>query len=111
MWRARQGRRGGLTGEIDISNADRPRASDRAEVDNDAAGLVLDLGGLEFMDSSGVHMLFALAGRLRHRDQRFALVIGARQPAPPRARAERPGARSWIYDSEDAAIAAVLAEP
>jgi anti-anti-sigma factor len=98
-----------VAGEIDISNADGLERAISEEVSNDAAGLVVDLAGLSFMDSSGVHMLFALADRLRYRDQRFALVLP--DTSPPRRVLELSGpeAMAWIHDTEEAAIEAVRA--
>jgi anti-anti-sigma factor len=99
----------GVTGEIDVSNAAGLERAVGAEVVRDTAGLVMDLGGLEFMDSSGVHMLFHLARRLERRGLGFALVL------PPESIPRRvlelsgPHPRRWIHPTEEAAIAAVLA--
>jgi anti-anti-sigma factor len=99
----------GVTGEIDVSNAAGLERAVSAEVVRDTAGLVMDLGGLEFMDSSGVHMLFHLARRLEGRGLGFALVL------PPESIPRRvlelsgPHPRRWIHLTEEAAIAAVLA--
>jgi anti-anti-sigma factor len=99
----------GITGEIDVSNAEALELAIAAEVDNEAAGLVLDLAGLAFMDSSGVHLLFSLAERLRHRGFGFAIVLP--ELTPPRRVLELSGPRPahWIHTTEEAAIAAVLA--
>ncbi len=98
-----------ITGEIDVSNADGLEHQIGAEISNEAAGLVVDLGGLTFMDSSGVHLLFGLAQRLRYRSLGFAVVLGP--GSPPRRVLELSGPEPgrWVYDSEEAAIAAVLA--
>jgi anti-anti-sigma factor len=99
----------GVTGEIDVSNAADLERDVSAELTRDTAGLVMDLGGLEFMDSSGVHLLFHLARRLERRGLGFALVL------PPESIPRRvlelsgPRARRWIHASEEAAIAAVRA--
>jgi anti-anti-sigma factor len=51
-----------LVGEIDISNADTlGRALDRF-VDDANGWVVIDLAGLEFMDSSGIAMLLRAVG-------------------------------------------------
>jgi anti-anti-sigma factor len=101
----------GITGELDVSNAADLQAQIAAEVGNQAAGLVVDLAGLEFMDSSGVHLLFALAERLRDRGRRIA-VIAPVGSAPRRLlQLSGPETQSWIADTEDEAIAAVLAGP
>jgi anti-anti-sigma factor len=99
----------GLTGEVDVSNAHRLEKVIAAEVDDGAAGLVLDLGGLEFIDSSGIHMLFGIAGVLRRRGCGFALVL--KEGSAPHRVLELSGPQPlrWAHSSEDAAIAAVLA--
>lgn len=99
----------GVTGEIDVSNAAQLERSIAAELDRETAALVIDLAGLEFMDSSGVHMLFGLAQRLAQRGLGFALVI------PPESLPRRvlelsgPEPERWMHATEDAAVAAALA--
>jgi anti-anti-sigma factor len=96
-----------IAGELDIANAGELEGEIAQAVGNDADGLVLDLAGLTFMDSSGVHVLFHLAERLRTSGRRMAVI------APPGSAPRRllelsgPEPQSWIQDSEDAAIAAV----
>jgi anti-anti-sigma factor len=99
----------GVTGEIDVSNAGELEHAIAAEVDQDAAGLVVDLAGLEFMDSAGVHLLFALARRLGQRGLGFALVLPP--DSLPRRVLELSGAEPerWLHATEDSAVAAVLA--
>ena len=98
-----------ITGEVDVSNAERLTHSLAGAIDAQAAGLVIDLAGLEFMDSSGVHMLFELARRLRMLRRGFALVL-AEGSAPRRVlELSGPQPREWIHPTEEAAIAAVLA--
>jgi anti-anti-sigma factor len=53
-----------LTGEIDISNADQLGDALEAIVGPDARRLVVDLDGLEFMDSAGIAMLLRTASRM-----------------------------------------------
>ena len=99
----------GVTGEIDVSNAAELERAVAAELDDEAAGLVVDLAGLEFMDSSGVHLLFALARRLAQRGLGFALVM------PPDTLPRRvlelsgPEPEGWLHATEEEAIAAALA--
>jgi anti-anti-sigma factor len=97
----------GVTGEIDVSNAAELEREIAAELTRDTGGLVMDLGGLEFMDSSGVHLLFHLAHRLERRGLGFALVLPA--DSTPRRVLELSGPRAerWIHRTEEAAIAAV----
>jgi anti-anti-sigma factor len=97
----------GITGEIDVSNADAIERAIVAEVTNEAAGLVLDLAGLSFMDSSGVHVLFHLSERLAVRGQRLALILPPDSPPRRVLELSGPEAPGWIHESEDAALAAV----
>jgi len=53
-----------LTGEIDISNAEQLGDALEAIVGPDARRLVVDLDGLEFMDSAGIAMLLRTASRM-----------------------------------------------
>jgi anti-anti-sigma factor len=64
-----------LLGEVDGSNtADlRGRLADAA--DGQPEGLVVDLTGLEFMDSTGIRMLFDLAASLRRQQQSLRVVV------------------------------------
>jgi len=64
-----------LSGEIDISNAESVRKRLLEAVPNTAAALVLDLSGVGYLDSSGVRLIFELAGRLRRRGQDLELVV------------------------------------
>jgi anti-anti-sigma factor len=104
--------RGGIViavveGEIDLSNAGILRTELTAAVSNAARGLVIDLSALEFLDSSGVHMLYDVADRLATRQQRFAVVIPA--DAPPRRAIELSGVEpaSWLFSDQSSALAAI----
>ena len=63
-----------LTGEIDRLNAADVEAQVEAAVAAGAVGLVLDLSDVSYLDSSGVHLVHALARALRRRGQRLVLV-------------------------------------
>lgn len=64
-----------IDGEIDISNSIELEAELSHAVPNDARGLVLDLSGVAFIDSSGIRTLFDLAARLGGHQQLFHLVL------------------------------------
>lgn len=64
-----------LAGEIDISNAAAVGERLSGAAPSDAAGLVVDLEPLSFLDSSGVSMLFALARRLSGRRLKLRVAI------------------------------------
>jgi anti-anti-sigma factor len=104
--------RGGIVlavveGEIDLSNAPGLRAELTAAVPNSARGLLLDLTGIEFLDSSGVHMLYNVADRLTTRQQRFAVVL--EPDAPPRRAIELSGVEpaAWLFGDQTSALAAI----
>ena len=64
-----------IEGEIDISNSIELETELSHSVPNDARGLVLDLSGVGFIDSSGIRTLFDLAARLGGHQQLFHLVL------------------------------------
>jgi anti-anti-sigma factor len=99
----------GVTGEIDVSNAQSLEHEIGVAITNEVVGLVVDLGGLTFMDSSGVHLMFGLAQRLRFRSLGFAIVVPARSTPRRVLELSGPEPARWIHDSEDEAVAAVLA--
>jgi len=104
--------RGGIVmavveGEIDLSNAPGLLGELTAAVPNSARGLLLDLTALEFLDSSGVHMLYDVAERLATRQQRFAVVL---EPgAPPRRAIELSGVEpaAWLHGEQASALDAL----
>jgi anti-sigma B factor antagonist len=63
-----------MSGELDIAGA--PGMGDRLDeaVPTSARGVVVDLSGLAFIDSSGVAMLFGLTRKLGSRRQQLRLV-------------------------------------
>ena len=69
-----------VTGELDIAGA--PHAGERiAEaVPTSARGLVVDMSELDFIDSSGVAMLFGLVRRLSSRRQELRVVAPKGKP-------------------------------
>jgi anti-anti-sigma factor len=69
-----------IDGDIDISNAQELGDTLIAAMSNDSLGLVLDLGALDYLDSSGVHLILGLNGRLRHRRQQLRAVAPADAP-------------------------------
>jgi anti-anti-sigma factor len=96
-----------IKGEIDLSNAPQLQGELTAAVPNTARGLLLDLTELEFLDSSGVHMLYDVADRLATRQQRLAVVI--EPDAPPRRAIELSGVEpaAWLYPDQPAALHAL----
>jgi anti-anti-sigma factor len=65
------------TGELDLSGAEILQAElDRLEVEPDLGTVVLDLRGLEFLDSSGLRLVVLADMRARETGRRFVLVRG-----------------------------------
>jgi anti-anti-sigma factor len=64
-----------LAGEVDLSNAGSITDQLLDAMDNAATRLVLDLSGTDYLDSSGVRMIFELAHRLRTRRQELRIVV------------------------------------
>jgi anti-anti-sigma factor len=63
-----------LTGELDVAGADSTGREISAAVPTSAVGLVVDFSELEFIDSSGVAMMFSIARRLSSQRQRLRCV-------------------------------------
>jgi anti-sigma B factor antagonist len=65
------------TGELDLSGAEILQAElDRLEAEPDLGTVVLDLRGLEFLDSSGLRLVVLADMRARDAGRRFVLVRG-----------------------------------
>ena len=64
-----------LHGEIDMSNAGELGETIGRALTNDALALVLDLTGVEYVDSAGIHVIYDLHERLRTRGQDIRVVI------------------------------------
>ena len=69
-----------LTGELDISVADQARRKIADAVPNSAVGVIVDMSELEFMDSSGVSMLFSLARQVGSHRQQLRVVAPPGRP-------------------------------
>jgi anti-sigma B factor antagonist len=65
------------TGELDLSGAAVLEAElDRLAEDPELAAVVLDMRGLEFMDSSGLRLVVVADMRAREAGRRFSLIRG-----------------------------------
>jgi anti-anti-sigma factor len=69
-----------LTGELDISVAESTGRKIAEAVPSSARGVVVDMSGLDFMDSSGVSMLFALARQVGSHRQQMCVVAPTGRP-------------------------------
>jgi anti-sigma B factor antagonist len=66
-----------VTGELDIVGASSTGEAISDAVPTSARALVVDLSRLEFIDSSGIAMLFALSRKLGSRRQKMRVVAPA----------------------------------
>ena len=66
--------------DIDLANAERVKSSLVARIGKGQLGLVVDLTGMRYLDSSGVRMLFGLRRSLESRRQKLWAVV---PPASP----------------------------
>ncbi len=68
-----------LTGEADVTNSDALREVLEAEVANQPRMLIIDLGGLRFMDSSALHVILR-ANRMMDRHGGVFALASPREP-------------------------------
>ena len=64
-----------VAGDIDMSNVQQIREALGRATTNQALGLVLDLSGVDYMDSAGIHLIHSLGSHLRSHGQKLALII------------------------------------
>ncbi|MFL5886287.1 MAG: STAS domain-containing protein [Thermoleophilaceae bacterium] len=64
-----------VAGEIDLASAPRLSRELTAAIPNDATGVVIDLSGTTYLDSSGVSLVFELAERMQARQQQLRLAL------------------------------------
>jgi anti-anti-sigma factor len=101
VWRRHDVLVAAITGEVDISNARSLERQILTELED--TRLVVDLGGLSFMDGAGVHLLYALADRVA----RFAIVLPEGSFVERVLELSGPRPRAWTHSTEDEAIDAV----
>lgn len=64
-----------VSGDIDMSNVQSIRDALGRAISNQALGLVLDLTGVDYLDSTGIHLIHTLQSGLRSHGQKLALII------------------------------------
>jgi anti-anti-sigma factor len=82
-----------VTGEVDMSNAEEMGATVIAATPT-AQGVVLDLSGVDYLDSAGIYVIYGMRSSLQARGQTLVLVIPPSSPVHDALRlsgAERPG--------------------
>ena len=70
-----------VSGEIDLSNVGVIREALTEGTPNHALALVVDLSPVEYLDSSGIQLIYRLREDLRIRGQELVLVIPAESAA------------------------------
>jgi anti-anti-sigma factor len=96
-----------LTGELDIASA--PSTGDRIHdgVPTSAQALVVDLSDLDFIDSSGIAMLFGLARKLGSRRQQVHVVARDGKPVARVLQIVEFDRAAPVHDTLDEAMTAV----
>jgi anti-sigma B factor antagonist len=69
-----------LRGEVDVATSPRLRTELSTLLDRDARSLVLDLGSLRFIDSSGLGVLVEALERLRAQHGESIVLRGMQEP-------------------------------
>jgi stage II sporulation protein AA (anti-sigma F factor antagonist) len=95
-----------LDGEIDRLNARELGAAVERATDDDAVGLALDLRAVAYLDSSGVHLVHALARTLGRRGQRLVLIRPRRRTPADVLELTGIGEIAPLFDDLDTALEA-----
>jgi anti-anti-sigma factor len=93
-----------LVGEADVTNSDALRDALDAEVAKEPHTLIIDLGGLRFMDSSALHVILR-ANRAMDRLGGVLALAGPREPVAKMLRLTAADQLVPVYGSVDEASA------
>ena len=96
-----------VTGEVDMSNAEEMGGTVIGATPTDAQGVVLDLSGVDYLDSAGIYVIYGMRSSLQARGQTLFLVIPPSSPVHDALRlsgAERPGEMTVTVDDALQAI-------
>jgi len=99
-----------LTGELDISVAERTGREIADAVPSSALGVVVDMSELEFMDSSGVSMLFSLARQVGSHRQQLRVVAPPGRPVSRVLQIVEFGRAAPVDDDVDSAVAEIATQ-
>ena len=69
-----------LAGEIDMDNARQVETGILGAISNQLTGVTLDLSGIEYIDSAGLRVLFALGARLTTLQIGLRLLVPEQSP-------------------------------
>jgi anti-sigma B factor antagonist len=97
----------GVTGEVDLSNAEHLCDAIVDATANEALGLVLDLSAVDYLDSAGIHLIYRLRESLRARGQKLMLVIPGESPVHDSLRLAGITSHLPIWTSVDDALQSV----
>ena len=97
-----------LTGELDISVAQITGRKIAEAVPSSARGVVVDMSGLDFMDSSGVSMLFGLARQVGSHRQQLVVVAPAGRPVARVLQIVEFDRAAPVREDVDSAITAIV---
>jgi anti-anti-sigma factor len=100
-----------LTGELDIAVAASVGSKIAQAVPSSARGVVVDMSGLDFMDSSGVSMLFGLARQVGSHRQQLRVVAPAGGPVARVLDIVEFGRAAPVDTEVDAAVAQIVTRP
>jgi anti-sigma B factor antagonist len=93
-----------LSGEVDMSNATYVREQLLASMPNEAAVLVLDIGGCRYLDSAAIEVLFDVSRRLGRRRQELRIAMPPDSPLKRVLELTEVGSAAPVYDSLEAAL-------
>jgi anti-anti-sigma factor len=99
-----------IIGEVDLSNAAELGAELATGVQNSALGLVIDLTATSYLDSSGIHLVFDLAERLRRRQQQLRVVVPLGAPVRRVLRIVEMDSAVPVVPTVEEAVAQIRAE-
>lgn len=93
-----------VRGEIDLSNADGVLTMIHGAHDEDAPGMVVDLQGLEYLDSAGVRLLFRASRSVGASGGRLVAVVPLDSPVRRVLDLAEASTVFPLEESEDAAL-------
>ena len=96
-----------VSGEIDMSNARAIVQGVSRATPNAVAGVILDLTGVHYLDSAGIHMIFRLRAGLNVRGQRLAVVIASSSPVHDALQLAGVQGLIEVEETREAAVSAV----
>ena len=100
-----------LSGELDLAAAKSVERSIAEAVPSSALGVVVDTTGLDFMDSSGVSMLFSLAGTVGRHRQSLHVVAPEGRPVARVLDIVEFGRAAPVHREVAAAVSAIATPP